>query len=491
MKTRFTLFSKILFWFFLSLVVLGGVLYGFFNFQFRLGPRSPFRGEMGDRVHVTAQMILRELRQTPQDQWNAIFLNYNEAYGVDFFLVSIEGSLLAGNPLQLPDKVKQELAHHPPADHPPPPPPPHHGLRPPPEAAHPPRKGPMPLRPENRFSVRTTHPTRYWVGMRFPLFVNQGQPPIRAALLIGSDSMTGNGLFLDPGPWVLIALAVIVLSALLWVPMVRNITRPIGQVTAAAQRIAQGHFDVKLDVVRNDEIGQLGRSINEMATRIDGLVKGQKRFLGDVSHELASPIARIKLGLGILEQNLVDADKDRVMDVIDEMERLSDLVNELLSFSRAEINPAKIRLEPVPLYALARRIAKREAPKEQDFLLEIDEELKVNADPELLARALANLLRNALRYAGDAGPICVAARKQGGQVIIEVRDQGLGVPESTLGHLFEPFFRPDGSRGSQTGGVGLGLAIVKTCIQSCGGTVSAKNLTPAGFAVILQLPLNG
>jgi two-component system sensor histidine kinase CpxA len=113
--------------------------------------------------------------------------------------------------------------------------------------------------------------------------------------------------------------------------------------------------------------------------------------------------------------------------------------------------------------------------------------LQVLADRELLSCALANLIRNAVKYAGDAGPISILAWKKTNTVVIEVRDAGPGVPQGLLEQLFEPFFRPEPSRDRQSGGVGLGLAIVKSCVEACKGTVYAQNLEPSGFAVIITL----
>jgi len=104
-----------------------------------------------------------------------------------------------------------------------------------------------------------------------------------------------------------------------------------------------------------------------------------------------------------------------------------------------------------------------------------------------LVRALSNILRNALKYAADSGPIYMMAETRKDQVLIRVRDNGPGVPADLLDQLFEPFFRPEPSRDRDSGGVGLGLAIVKTCIETCDGTVSAKNIQPNGFEVTITL----
>jgi two-component system sensor histidine kinase CpxA len=224
-----------------------------------------------------------------------------------------------------------------------------------------------------------------------------------------------------------------------------------------------------------------------MAARLSGFVHGQKRFLGDIAHELCSPIARMQVALGILEERADPKQKSYVEDVREEVQHMSSLVNELLSFSKAGLTKKQIKLEPVPLEIIARRVVAREAPDATQIDIQIDSALQALAEPELLSRALANLIRNALRYAGDAGPVTLSASAADGHITITVADHGHGVPEAMLGQIFDPFFRLEASRSRDTGGIGLGLAIVKTCIEACQGTVTARNRQPAGLQVEIVL----
>jgi two-component system sensor histidine kinase CpxA len=216
-------------------------------------------------------------------------------------------------------------------------------------------------------------------------------------------------------------------------------------------------------------------------------VKGQKRFLGDVAHERGSPIARIQFGLGALEQRTHGENRKRVGDVMEDVDHLSRLVNELLAFSRAEMNAKTIRLETIDLLPVVQEAVKREITPEVEIIAEVDPGIRVLGSPELLTRALSNLVRNAVKYAGKAGPIYVSAERRKDEVSIEVRDAGPGVSQDFLDQLFEPFFRPEPSRDRDSGGVGLGLAIVKTCVETCQGTVCARNLEPKGFEITITL----
>lgn len=336
--------------------------------------------------------------------------------------------------------------------------------------------------------MRTRQPTRYWTGIRIPVPPEPLHPPAPALLLAVSDSITGNGFFFDPLPWMIVAATIILISALLWIPMVRNITRPLARMTLATEEVANGSFDVSIHESRADEIGRLARAINNMTLRLSAFVKGQKRFLGDVAHELGSPIARIQFGLGVLEQRVEGKNRKRVIEVMEDVDHMSKLVSELLAFSRADMKSNTIKLEKIDLLAVVQTAVKREtAPATVEIITKIDPALRAMASSELLTRAIANLVRNAAKYAGGAGPIYVTAEKRIDVIEIKVRDSGPGVPEDLLDQLFEPFFRPEASRDRDSGGVGLGMAIVKTCVETCKGTVSAANLQPNGFVVTITL----
>jgi two-component system sensor histidine kinase CpxA len=279
----------------------------------------------------------------------------------------------------------------------------------------------------------------------------------------------------------------ILFSVLLWLPLVRDMNRSIAQLTTAANQIAEGRFDVRVDQRRRDELGALGQAINQMAVRLNDLVSGQKRFLGDVAHELCSPLAKLRVSLGILDQQAAAEQKPYVAGAEEEAAHMAGLVNELLSFSKTSLTASNIQLRPVPVLATAEKAVHREAAPPTRVVLAIAADLQVMADPELLGRAISNLLRNAVRYAGEAGPITLSAQRVEKSVLITVSDCGPGVPAGELARIFDPFYRVDTSRDRETGGTGLGLAIVKTCIESCGGTVTGRNRQPSGLEVTIRL----
>jgi two-component system sensor histidine kinase CpxA len=339
----------------------------------------------------------------------------------------------------------------------------------------------------SKFIVRAGQPPMYWIGVRAPLHTEGGRPSRPTSLLMAVPSLSSGGLLLDVTPWLWVGAGVLACSVLLWLPLVRGITHSIRQMTGAAGQMAQGQFGTRVDTGRRDELGRLGESLNHMAGRLGEYVTGQKRFLGDIAHELCSPLARMEMALGVLEQRAAADQLNHVNDVHDEVRHMSSLVNELLSFSKAGLRAKDLELRPVPLAELCASAIAREAQGKPDITVHVDVALKVLADPDLLARAIGNVLRNAIRYAGDAGPVVLTATARGADVSLAITDSGAGVPFETLHRLFDPFYRPETARTREGGGAGLGLAIVKSCVEACGGVVAVKNAQPCGLEVTMTL----
>ena len=482
---RFSLFTRIIIWFFLNLLVLGLILFVFFSYNFRFRPNSVFSNFFTGNVETVTRQIGIEIDDKTRDERDAILKSYAEKYkGVEFFLFDNKGNQLGGREIQLPAQISEQIIRE--------------DFLPPNQAPNTentdnaklpvsPTRASMPPPPISRY-VRTNNPTLYWFGARSMTFEKGGNEPIRTRLLAVSDSFYGYGLFFNPIPWLILTGIIVLASLIFWFPFVRNITRSIGQITRATEEIADEKFAVRVGEKRSDELGTLVVSINHLAQRLEGFVGGQKRFLGDISHELNSPLARMQFALSILEDRVDDKNLDYVRDVKEEVELMSRLVTELLTYSKAGMKAAHVELEKVPLRPLIERVVEREKANETaQIKIAVAENLEVLAQPELLSRAIGNVVRNAVRYAGNAGEINVSATNGNGLVEIKIADAGSGVPENALEKLFDPFYRVESHRSRETGGTGLGLAIVKTCIEACQGKVSAENLSPNGFQVTILL----
>lgn len=471
MRLRFTLFSKIMLWFSLNLLLLGAFFWLAFTLEFRFDRNSPFFLPT-NRLDTVSRSVMNEIQHKSKSERDAILKNYSEKHGVEFFIFDDNAKQLGGREISLPEEVLKRITNPPPMMNPP---------NRPPEGIRPPMASPM-------FFVKSQNPSLYWSAAPIFVFENENTPPIRARFIGASSSIFGNGLFFNPLPWVIIIGTVLLVSTVFWFPFVRRLTRSIGQMTNAAAQIADEKFDVRVDEKKTDELGSLGKSINHLATRLEGFVGGQKRFLGDISHELNSPLARMQFALSILEDRVDEKNRLYVEDVKEEVELMTKLVSELLDYSRNGIKAAEVDLQKVEILPIAENVVRRESLKETaEIKVEIEEDLQATAHPEMLTRAISNIIRNAVRYAGNAGEIKISATNGDEHVKIIVSDKGAGVPEESLEKLFDPFYRVETHRARQTGGTGLGLAIVKTCIEACQGKVFAENLAPNGFAVTILL----
>lgn len=482
MKVRLPLYAQFIIWFFLNLVLLAICAALVIRSEFRMD--RLFAHFIGDRAEPVAESLISDLRSRPIPQWTDELARYSSIHGVQFLVARNSGEVLAGPRTQLPAEVVQLLARRP-SSRPPRGPEAGEGFPgdfPPPGAPRPPRRS----GPEGILGfVRSSNPTRYWLAVNASLPDPEQRRP--TLLLIQSNQLSGGGFFFNYTPWLWAASAVVIVSALWWIPFVGSITRSIGKLTAATERIAEGHFDDAVSERRGDELGRLGSAINQMSTRLGGFVLGQKRFLGDIAHELCSPLARLEMALGILDQRLDANAREYVQDAREEVRHMSGLVNELLSFSKAGLRHRDLPMESVHLRSLVEKTLNRECPDADQFILEIPDDIHVSASRDLLARAIGNLVRNALRHAGAAGPITLSANSNSGQVRLLISDLGPGVPDESLTRLGEPFYRPDAARTREDGGVGLGLAIVRSCVEACQGAVLFRNRKPAGFEAELTL----
>jgi len=464
-----------------NIAALGILFLAFVRWQLGQDFESFLMTTARERILSQSRSIALEMRDSEEKNWNSILAEHSEAQGVTFALYRSNGELVAGPKLNLPQEIRERMIAVPPEIR---------GGRPPEFPRELPPARVMAAMGGGPFlvSASTEGGNKYWVTMR--TFIPQSesnQRPSRGMLIIASPNLLTNPFFFQLGPWLLIGVVAMGVSLLCWIPLVRGLTGSIEQMTAATAKIAEGDFDTQLRVKRQDELGLLGASINRMAARLGAFTHGQKRFLGDVAHELRSPLGRMQLALGILERKVEEGDADYVRDLADDVKVMSGLTDGLLEFAKAEMRQDRVTLAPVNLADVVWRAVKAESRPGVEVKVDVDPVLMVNAETECLFRAVANVIRNATRYAGEAGPIQVAANRAKGEVSVVIADQGPGVPDEHVDQIFEPFYRLEYARDRESGGAGLGLAIVKSCVEACGGRVFCKNRTPHGLEVNLVL----
>lgn len=271
------------------------------------------------------------------------------------------------------------------------------------------------------------------------------------------------------------------------------LTRPVRHLQRAARALAAGSLDARVLPLmgsRRDEIADLGRDFDHMATRLQALVAAQQRLLHDVSHELRSPLARLGVAIALARQQ-----PDKLETALERIEResarLDELVGELLTLSRMN---AGVDMGPevvVDLAALTEQViddANFEASEGRSVELECSGEPRLMGREELLRRALENVVRNALRFSPPNGHVLVSVSVVGAEIILRVCDRGPGMPELQLANVFEPFVRGSQSPTGARAGYGLGLAIAKHAIETHHGSIKAENRVDGGLCVTLHLP---
>lgn len=289
------------------------------------------------------------------------------------------------------------------------------------------------------------------------------------------------------GALALVAAAV----ALATYPIVRRLTRRLEGLQASVQRWGEGDLGVRVRVEGDDEVGFLAQRFNHAAEQIENLVKArdallasQKSLLANASHELRSPLTRIRMGLELMGQGSPEALAQRKPEIERNLAELEQLIDEILLASRLDAREADVgTVEPVDLVGLAAEECARSGAT-------LDTQAAVLLVPgiaKLLRRAVRNLLENASRHA--ATPAEVALYQEGDFAVVEVKDHGPGVPEALQARIFEPFYRLPGAS-EQDGGVGLGLALVHSIALRHGGTARCSNRTGGGACFTLRLPLD-
>ena len=301
-------------------------------------------------------------------------------------------------------------------------------------------------------------------------------------------------------PWQLLLVDFVALS-IFTILFARYLARPVQVLRAGFERVAAGDLSVRVYkqlAPRRDEMADLAQNFDLMGERIQQLLHARDRLLHDVSHELRSPLTRLRLAVDLARQN-PNRSLESLVRIEHETQRLSDLVDELLNLSRAEFNAAKSEtyIAVAELVAAVVEDARFEArAKGVEVKLDMPEHLGetaspvINGSPELLRKGFDNVLRNAVKVSQAGQTVMVRLDSTGppsNQVRISVGDSGPSVPAQSLERIFEPFVRLENQ--SQPTGYGLGLAIARSAAQAHRGTVSAANRPGGGLSIVFALPV--
>jgi two-component system sensor histidine kinase CpxA len=338
---------------------------------------------------------------------------------------------------------------------------------------------------------------------RMDLIVKYRHPPLQFIRLMGDTTAArasddGRYYFISVAPrprvasWFLTPEHIFWMGATLalcyWLAL--HLTSPLRALQKAVERFGHGDLAARVNSSRRDELGELAGAFDLMAGRIETLLAAERRLLLDISHELRSPLAR--LGVAVELARSGDDTESALNRIQKESDRLNALVGQLLQVTRAEGDPNSLRRDPIRLDQLVQQLVddSRIEASARGCGLEYDphEPITVAGDPELLRRAVENVIRNAIRYSPRASNVEVRLARNNGKAVVDVRDQGPGVPEEALPRLFDAFYRVEPDRDRASGGIGLGLSIARRAIELHKGSIRARNAKP-GLEVELELPV--
>jgi two-component system OmpR family sensor kinase/two-component system sensor histidine kinase BaeS len=295
-------------------------------------------------------------------------------------------------------------------------------------------------------------------------------------------------------PIILFSLFPAVLTLIIGMLLTRRFVAPLSEVISAAQLVAGGDLSTRVQVRGPDDLRALSDSFNQMADALERNDHERRDMLADIAHELRTPLTVIRGRLEGIVDRVYSADDDQIAQVLEQSYLLERLVEDLRLLTLAESRQLHFERRQVDLSVLAEKATSlfeaEAAEKEIDLTLEIEPKLPpINADPQRVEQVISNLLGNALHYALTPGKITVCVTNSTAGVELTVSDNGPGVTETDLPHIFDRFWREEKSRSRVGGGAGLGLAIARQLIEAQGGTIYARNQPGGGLQVGFVLPV--
>ncbi len=301
-------------------------------------------------------------------------------------------------------------------------------------------------------------------------------------------------LFLDALNRILLGIGAfsLAISIITGIFLARHLSRPILKTVEATRDIANGKYGVRIsENTGTREVDQLVGSINHLALSLEKQESLRRQLTADVAHELRTPLTTVQTHMEAILEGVWEPTRERLESCYDEMSRLSSLVSDLESLAQVESESLKLNKTSVSLAMLAERTVAGFEKEWKDKGLSVTVEgncSEVTADRDRISQVLINLMSNAVKYTPDGGEIRIILSDTEDSAVFNIMDNGTGIPEEELPHIFERFYRADKSRNRNTGGSGIGLAIVKSIIDAHGGTVGVSSRIGEGSNFMITLP---
>jgi signal transduction histidine kinase len=271
----------------------------------------------------------------------------------------------------------------------------------------------------------------------------------------------------------------------------RGLTSPLREMVAATEAMARGDFSQRITATSHDEVGTLARAFNQMAAELAETDRVRRDLVANVSHELRTPITALQAVLENIVDGVAEADRETIGTMLAQVERLGRLVQQLLDLSRLESGTLALdrrQFEIAPMLDLALRETRLHAGTVTLSVEIAPQPFSLEADDERLHQVVANLVANAVRHSPPAGHVLVRAVAEHDGAVIEVIDEGPGIPDAEATRVFERFYRADSARSSRDGGSGLGLAIAQWIVELHGGDIRVERNEPHGCRMVARIP---
>jgi signal transduction histidine kinase len=274
--------------------------------------------------------------------------------------------------------------------------------------------------------------------------------------------------------------------------MAKRLTRPIKDLTATTERIAQGDLAARTNVRGIDEVARLGMAIDEMACAIERDRVQERRITTDMAHEIRTPLMAIRATVEAMIDGVFEADEEHLQVVEDEVLRISRLVEQLMRLSRLESHSTPFKKEEVDLSSIVSDVAMSFTALAEEaglsMICDVAPDVRIVGDPDMTKQAVTNLVSNAIRYT-SAGFVHISLAREGCMTRVDVQDSGVGLSEQDQEVVFDRLWRADSARESNNGGLGIGLAMVREIMDRMGGRVSVKSRLGEGSTFTLYFPL--
>lgn len=283
------------------------------------------------------------------------------------------------------------------------------------------------------------------------------------------------------------------LAAVLGYLLARHLSRPLRQLSGAVNNLSDGRYETRAVIETGDEIGRLGKNINQLAETLEKNRSARQRWMADIAHELRTPVAILKGEVEALTDGVRQADERMAVSLGEEIDQLAALVDDLQTLALSDAGALNIRKETVDLSELAGQLAEtfRHRMAEREIRLEehCQAAVMVPGDPQRLRQLFKNLLENSCRYVQAGGRVCLELKHNEADAELILEDSGPGVSDEQLKQLFDRFYRAEGSRSRASGGTGLGLSICRNIVEAHGGSIQASHSDLGGLKINIVLPL--